>query len=368
MRTINACLVIMITILGFTNSFDFASITEIQSLKQNSFASSLIETISLSLAADKQNGVIDVLKMLQDLQIQLGNDQRNDDNTFNVKNAQYTAHIKKLDAAIERLRIEIAALTARILVLDGLIVQARKNIKSFTARIVNLKRALIELDNKLVEDTKYYTNRAAALAQVNVKLLSVNARLGKMIGSVSGQNVASHINQTASEKRDIAYAKASLKKSFIQISKESPLETNLVEMFLQADQRALKKLMTIINKFAEDCLVQKARAERKLVEAKETHKTLTRTMNNEIALNIASRARQIANEKAYVNERIQKKQLRREKEERKAALEKERGINLKLQQNLLDTYQREKADRAEEIRVVGILVGIVQTRLMRTPK
>ena len=79
MRTINACLVIMITILGFTTSFDFASIKEIQSLKQNTFAASLIETISLSLASSKGNGVADVMKMLQELQGQLANDQQNDD-------------------------------------------------------------------------------------------------------------------------------------------------------------------------------------------------------------------------------------------------------------------------------------------------
>jgi len=78
MRSINVCLVIMITILGFTNSFDFASIKEIQSLKQNSFAASLIETISLSLASNSnKGGVDDVKKMLVDLQTQLTNDQKN---------------------------------------------------------------------------------------------------------------------------------------------------------------------------------------------------------------------------------------------------------------------------------------------------
>lgn len=365
MRTINACLVIMITLLGFTNSFDFASISEIQSLKQNSFASSLIETISLSLAADTQNGGADVLKMLTDLQAQLAADQKKDDAVFAAKNAAFTAHIKKLAAAIEVLRKEIAVLAARILVLKGLIAQAVKNIASFTKRIASLEVALVDLDRKLVEDTKYYTSKAEGLQKVYSKLLLVNAKLAKMIGSSSAVGVKSHIAMTASEKRDAAY-RASLKKSFIQLQKDLPLSSNLVEMFLQADQKALIKLMEIIKKFADDCLVQKAKALQKLADAKVTHATLTKSMKNEIKLNIAARARQEANRKAYDNERIQKEQLKREKEERKAALEKEMAINLKLQANLVETYNREKKDRAEENRVVGILINIVTKRFMKT--
>merc|ERR1712195_36304 len=127
MRSINVCLVIMITILGFTNSFDFASIKEIQSLKQNSFAASLIETISLSLASNSnKGGVDDVKKMLVDLQTQLTNDQKTDDTTFANKDAEYVAHIKKLADAIAVLVEEIATLAARIEVLEGLIAQAKE--------------------------------------------------------------------------------------------------------------------------------------------------------------------------------------------------------------------------------------------------
>merc|ERR1712032_33864 len=192
-RTINACLVIMITILGFTNSFDFASIKEIQSLKQNSFAASLIETISLSLASNKGSGVDDVKKMLVDLQAQLNNDQKNDDITFKNKNAEYDAHIKKLAAAIEVLVNEIAALAARIEELEGLIAQAELNIISFTERIGNPTQSIVDLDQKLEDDTKYYTSKATGLGQLNVKLLLVNEKLGKMIGSASGTNIAGHI-------------------------------------------------------------------------------------------------------------------------------------------------------------------------------
>jgi len=367
MRTINACLVIMITILGFTTSFDFASIKEIQSLKQNSFAASLIETISLSLSSSKGNGVEDVQKMLGELQAQLENDQKNDDATFNAKNGEYDEHIKKLAQNIEKLAEEIAILAARILELEGLIAQAILNIQSFNERIGNLTQSIVDLDQKLEDDKKYYTTKAEGLQEVNVKLLLVNEKLSKMIGSASGVKVYSHINQTESEKRDIAYRKEqeALKTSFIQISKSIPLASNLVEMTLQADQKALKKLMGIINKFAEQCLEEKAEAERKLVEAVETHKQLKDQMLNEIELNKKAKAKQELNKQHYESEKAEKETQKKEKEDRKAALEREKEINEKLQQNLRLTYEKEKKDRAEEIAVVGTLIRIVQTRLLK---
>merc|ERR1712224_547041 len=211
MRTINACLVIMMTIFGLTNAFDFASIREIQSLKQNSFAASLIETISLSLTSNKGNGVGEVMKMLTELRGQLTTDQGNDDRTFNTKNGEFTAHIKKLDAAIALLTKQINALEARIQELTGLIAQAKINIQSFTERIANLEQSIKDIDEKLVHD----------------KLLLVNARLGEMIGSVSGVGIKGHIAQTDAEKRDIAWSKAHAK-SFIQLSKSIPLASKLV--------------------------------------------------------------------------------------------------------------------------------------------
>jgi len=365
MRTINACLVIMITILGFTNSFDFASIKEIQSLKQNSFAASLIETISLSLASNKGSGVDDVKKMLVDLQAQLNNDQKNDDTTFKNKNAEYDAHIKKLADAIEKLVNEIAQLAARIEELEGLIAQAELNIISFTERIGNLTQSIIDLDQKLEDDTKYYTSKADGLATLNAKLLLVNEKLGKMIGSSSGTNIAGHIAQTESEKRDIAYRKAH-PTSFIQLSKSIPLAVNeLVGSFIQADQAALHKLMGIIAKFAQQALDEKAEAEEKLKEAIETHAQLKKQMQEEIVLNKKSRAKQIKNKKAYETEKAEKEKEKKEKEDRKEALEKEKAINEKLQKSLSDTYEKEKKDRAEEISVVGTLIHIVQTRLTK---
>jgi predicted nucleic acid-binding Zn-ribbon protein len=355
----------MITILGFTNSFDFASLREIQSLKQNTFAASLIETISLSLTSSKGEGVEDVLKMLGDLRNQLNQDQKNDDNTFNAKNSEFNAHIKKLAEEIAQLASEIAALEARIEELANLIAQAIINIESFQDRIGNLTQTLVDLKQKLEDDTTYYTKKANGLAELNSKLLVVNEKLGKLIGSASGANVFNHINLTESEKRDIAYREEQAKTSFIQLSKSLPLAPELVELTLQADQKALQRLMSIISKFASEALDEKAEAERKLQEAKETYEILKKSMEEEIELNKQAMAKQEENKKNYENEKEAKEAEKAEKEARKEALEKEKVINEKLQAALSQTYQKEKKDRAEEIRVVGILVNIVQKRLMK---
>merc|ERR1712151_380227 len=172
-----------------------------------------------------------------------------------------------------------------------------------------------------------------------------------------------HIAQTESKKRDIAYRKAH-PTSFIQLSKSIPLAVNeLVGSFIQADQAALHKLMDIIAKFAQQALDEKAEAEQKLQEAIETHAQLKKQMQEEIVLNQKSRAKQI--KKAYETEKAEKEQEKKEKEDRKEALEKEKAINEKLQQSLKDTYEKEKKDRAEEISVVGTLIHIVQTRLIK---
>ena len=370
MRSINVCLVIMITILGITNSFDFASIKEIQSLKQNSFAASLIETISLSLASGK-GGVDDVKKMLVDLQSQLNNDQKTDDATFAAKDAEYTKHIEKLAAAIATLVEEIAALAARIEELEGLIATAKENIASFTERIANLKQSIVDIDQKLVDDTEYYNKRAADQLKVNQALLLVNTRLGEMIGSSSAVGIKSHIAKTESEKRDIAYRKAPpaapAATSFIQLSKSIPSASALIQMgaTLQADQAALVKLMAIITKFANKALEEKAAAEEKLAEAVETHAALKKQMQEEIVANVASRKKQQKNLKDYETEKAEKEEEKKEKEDRMAALIKEKTINEKLQKSLSDTYQKEKKDRADEISVVGTLIHIVETRLSK---
>merc|ERR1712222_66169 len=214
----------------------------------------------------------------------------NDDRVYAAKNEEFNTHIKKLDAAITLLNTQIAALEARIQVLTGLIAQAKINIQSFTDRIDNLKQSVVDIDAKLVEDRKYYTSRAEGLQQVHDKLLVVNERLGEMVGSVSGVGIKGHIAQTEAEKRDIAWSKAHAK-SFIQLSKTIPMvASKLAGTFIQADQKALQRLMGIIAKFAQQALDERQEALDKLDDAIAKHKELRAQMVEEIRLNKVSRA------------------------------------------------------------------------------
>ena len=110
---------------------------------------------------------------------------------------------------------------------------------------------------------------------------------------------------------------------------------------------------------------KKLEAEQKSAEAKETHDALLKQMKQEIILNKQARIKQTENKKHYEQEKGEKETEKKEKEDRKEALEKEKLINEKLQKSLSDTYEKEKKDRAEEISVVGILIHIVTTRLIK---
>merc|ERR1712151_882268 len=149
------------------------------------------------------------------------------------------------------------------------------------------------------------------------------------VGSVSGVGIKGHIAQTDAEKRDIAWSKAHAK-SFIQLSKSIPLASKLVGAFIQADQKALERLMGIIKKFADQALTERQEALDKLAEAVETHKTLRAQMVEEIRLNKASRAKQQRNLKAYETEKSEKEAEKKEKEERKKKKKKERALNVNL--------------------------------------
>lgn len=366
MRTINVCLIIMTITIGLTTSLDFASLNEIQSLKQNSFASSLIETISLSLSASKGDDATEVLNMLNNLKEQLKSDQASDDKVFQTKNAEFDEHIKKLSEEIEKLSLEIRTLEARITELSNLIFKATQNIQAFDARITSLTKTLIEMKDTFEAEKKYYQGKIESLKVLKTKLSEVIAKLGEMVGSVSGVNKYSHINATESEKRDIEWSAQNVKKSFLQIKKALPEEyANLMELTLNADQGALNKLIQILTNISQEVEKEIALKEKYLVDMENTYNELKAQMESEVELNKVSKAKQEANKIAYENEKGEKEKEKADKEARKAALENERKINLNLQEQLKNTHDKEQQERNKEIEIVDVLVGIVQKRLVK---
>jgi len=361
MRTINVCLVLLFLTIGLTNSFDFASLNEIQSLKQNSFASSLIETISLSLSASKGEDASEVLSMLNNLNSQLESDQEADDKTFSAKNLEFQNHIDQLTEEINKLAAEIKDLQARIAELAGLIEAAENNIRAFEERVQNLKSTLIDMERTFEADKKYYEEKIASLEVMKVKLSEVTEKLREMIGSVSGVNKFEHIAATESEKRDIAWKEA--QKSFLQIKKVIP--SNLLELTMNADQGALQKLLEILETISEDVSKEIVAKRTYLDNLESTYEDLVKQMHEEIDLNENAKQKQLENKTAYENEKAEKENEKTEKEARKAGLEKEREINVDLQSQLKSTHDKEAQDRKKEIGIVNVLLGIVQKRLVK---
>lgn len=366
MRTMNVCLIIMTLTIGLTTSIDFASLNEIQSLKQNSFASSLIETISLSLSASKSDDATEVLTMLNNLKDQLKSDQASDDKVFEAKNTEFEEHIKKLSDEITQLTNEIKNLEARIAELASLIAKAKENILSFENRIVSLEKSLSQMKDTFESDKKYLQEKIAALRVLNVKLGDVVAKLRGMVGSVSGQNKFNHIEATATEKRDMEWSAKNAAKSFLQIKKALPEEyASLMELTLNADQGALNKLIEILGKITEDVVREIAAKEQYVVNMENTYNELKTQMDNEVELNKKAKAKQEENKVAYENEKGAKEKEKADKEARRAALENEKKINLDLQAQLKNTHDKEQQDRTKEVEIVNVLIGIVERRLVK---
>jgi len=363
MRTINTCLIIFLICTGLTKSFDFASLNEIQSLKQNTFASSLIETISFSLSSSKGEDATEVLKMLNDLKSQLQIDQENDNKTFNAKNDEFKNHIAKLEAEISTLDRAIEALAARIAELSNLIEKAKENIGSFEKRIFNLVQTQNEMKEIFENDSKYYKEKIEGLRKLQIKMIDVVNKLKELVGSVSGDKKYDHINATESEKRDIALKAA--QKSFMQIKRNIPASiSSLLEISLNADQGALNKLIEILSKINGDIRSEIINKEQYLVNMTNSYLDLQKQMTEEITANKNALEKQQANKSAYENEKAEKEKEKASKEARKKALTTEKTINLELRTQLSSTYNKENQDRLKEITIVNVLIGIVEKRLV----
>merc|ERR1712151_1262150 len=95
-----------------------------------------------------------------------------------------------------------------------------------------------------------------------------------------------------------------------------------------------------------------------LKQINDTYAELKGNAEEEIKSNQASLKAQIANRDRYIEER------QADKEERRPLLQQELVMNVKLLGELRQTYQQEKAGRAEEIRVVDLLERIVEKRML----
>lgn len=386
MKFLNAILLISMALMSYTLAFEFSSLKEIQALKSSVFGSNLIETISLTFQNNnKHEAGKEVLAQLNELKTQLNNDQENDTTLFNTKSTEFNNHIQKLAEEIQKLTEEILALEAEIERLAGLIEVANKNIASFQERITNLEQLLVTMAEANVDDNKYYNQKIEELERLYQAFTRMIEKLNKLKGSVSAVNKYEHINATESELRDIAWKKAhenqenpsfvEQKKflSFLQITNQETNKlalklakqyTNFLESTLNADQAALEKLVSILTAIQDETLVKKSSTIEHLNDINARYGELKTSTEDEVAQNKESLKKQTENRDEYVAAKAKAEDEKRMKEERRDLLINEKAINEKLLADLQNTHEKEKAARAEEIKVVNMLQRIVEKRLM----
>merc|ERR1712032_1692927 len=293
---------------------------------------------------------------------------------FNKKQTAFVEHIAALTKEIKELTEEIIRLTAEILRLTNLIKVANENIASFRERIENLNNLLSDMAAANKADNEYYNQKIADLGRLYNAFTQIIARLNELKGSSSGKGIYSHIAQTESEKRDIEYRKthpnAFVEKkedkkflSFLQVAEKAGSTKEIVQLakkatkfiqtgvMLEADQAALAKLVGILAGIQDETLVKKANTVEHLNNINAKYAELKAQAEEEVKQNEASLKAQIANRDRYV-------------EERRALLVQEKAMNIKLLGELRETHANEKAARAEEAKVVDLLVGIVERRLL----
>merc|ERR1712032_210399 len=293
---------------------------------------------------------------------------------FNKKQTAFVEHIAALTKEIKELTEEIIRLTAEILRLTNLIKVANENIASFRERIENLNNLLSDMAAANKADNEYYNQKIADLGRLYNAFTQIIARLNELKGSSSGKGIYSHIAQTESEKRDIEYRKthpnAFVEKkedkkflSFLQVAEKAGSTKEIVQLakkatkfiqtgvMLEADQAALAKLVGILAGIQDETLVKKANTVEHLNNINAKYAELKAQAEEEVKQNEASLKAQIANRDRYV-------------EERQQAIEEKKAMNIKLLGELRETHANEKAARAEEAKVVDLLVGIVERRLL----
>lgn len=390
MKYLNVILLLAIALISNANSFSFSSLKEVQALKTTVFGSNLIETISMTFQNNaRAEAGRKVLAQLNELKNQLTTDQKNDTEMFNKKKENFANHIAALKAEIQQLTEDILKLEIEIARLAELIKTATENIASFEERIENLGHLLENMADANKEDNIYYNQKIEDLGKLYNAFTQIIAKLGELKGSSSGVNKYAHINATASELRDIAYRKAHQNEtafveepkekkfmSFLQIANQNTegtkmalklakQYTNFLETTVNADQAALEKLIQILTGIQDETLVKKSNTIEHLANINQKYQELKTHVEEEIEANKASLKLQRENRARYIQEKQKAEEEKRNKEERKELLQKELAINEKLAGELEATHAKEREDRGEEVKVVDILVGIVEKRLLQ---
>jgi chromosome segregation ATPase len=363
MRSHNVILLIALVLFSFSNSFEFTNLAEVKELRSSTYGNSLIETISLTLA--NAGSIDEVKKLLTDLLYKLNSDQRAADVAWAKLNKQLTDKINRLTTEIAELETQISLDEADKKKNEGLRDQSIVNLKQYKAQLRHNMESLTFNEENRKKDIEEYRKSVQEHGDVINAIEAVIRELKKLTGSISGKGRPTHVNENAAEKRDREYA---LKKSFVELTKDEEEAQMFIEMATTADQRQLKKLISLLESLSlstKKSLNDDEVHERKSLKTYNQLKDALTADNKKLDVAIAEQKRNLAHYKSEVA-RLSKKIA-----DEKILLESkkiEKKTTIKQRQDAENQYKHDKAERDSERKIIQKLQKVVEERLANMSK
>lgn len=281
-----------VLIAGLTNAFEFQNLAEVQELAKNSYASNLIQTISLKL---QTNGHLDDITTLID---ELLKDLDNDENKLDT---DYDTTIKDLNAKISTRKEEIQ--TNLLLIADQQAI-----IDEYGPKLEEAKQNLIQYNAQVLENNAQIDenklNREKDIDAFNVsdadheKLCGINgacdlviAELEKLRGSVQDTAALNaHAATTHQINSEINSNNAVI--NGIQLG-------SLLQLATKVDQNKLEELINKVKSIKQSCLASWQDDKDKESESKSTFEDIQKKLEDDNLVLTGNIQTQTANRDEY---------------------------------------------------------------------
>jgi len=338
-----------------TTSFKFESLAEVSEITKTEYGKSIVETVLLTY---KTSGNVEtVQRLLDDLLYKLNKDQERDDLQWNAELRRLNEKIERLTKQIEALRLEIGALEAERDKYVKLVAKVKSNLLQYEQQLAENLKQKVDLANIRSKDEADFKRSQEEHTDILNALDKVIEELKKLLGSISGHNKPTDVEEIAQETRD------RLNKSFLEITKNEEEAQIFIEMATGADQKALTQLIEILYKLKNSTM--KSYNDDKDAEGRsvKTFNNLTEILILEISKlnsliiisrkNLVEYQRKVTSIQGNID---QKTQLRNLKRSELQATEKEKETKQK-------RYEDDKAERSSEAEIIRKLRHIVNTKL-----
>jgi hypothetical protein len=343
---------------------DLSSFVELQEFKADPIGKSLVETIQMTM--DKSGGKVEnVQNLLKQLAGKLVNEQRASDRAWAKEKRRLTTLIRNLGLEIASIRADLVHLRKQRVSFIKRRNRSKRNIKQYSSQLVNSQNSLNDLTVRRKQDKSNYQiskNEHNALIDA---LSQVVGHLEKLRNSIAGVGKPSHVSATSQEKRDAAFARS--KKALLEVMSSDEVDA-LVEVATEADQAALLKLISILNRILNGTRASLRDQEAHELNSKRTFNKLKTNLSADVAtLNNALKAQRknLSKYNRKINEltvtiKLKKALLKTRVASRKAAKAE------KLQKE--NKYHADRKQRHKELKVIRKLQVIVDTRLASMSK